>query len=138
MAFHLTWQDREVLKKIVREYLREATNTTGRPEVKPDNFPTVGGYICFTPEGGIPALSYSGTTGTGTTAASDDVPGQAFCQVYKIGGTPESPEMMEVSGLTIRVYNFLNVTIPAGKWVFPQRDKFGNWVLALGLDFGSC
>lgn len=125
--------DLNVLRELVRAHRRRLGNTAGRP---PD---MTGGendqqgpemYQAYTPGGGIPKLSTSTTTGTGT-APYDDIVSSAICQVYQLitvsGG---SKRLRRVGNLTKRVYNATLVDVPEFTMVPIWRDKFGVWWVA--------
>lgn len=75
-------------------------------------------YIAYVPAGGIPELVSS----LGTVGAGGDIPGSAFCAIYRLVGDSLRP-----TGFSKKVYNVSKNSIEQG-WVVVQRDKYGNWV----------
>lgn len=76
-------------------------------------------YIARVPDAGIPALG-EGNTGT----ASDDAPGSADCDIYKIN---DDDDLERVATLEKTVYNLSTKKIME-RWVPVFRDKFGKWL----------
>ena len=75
------------------------------------------------PEGGIPALTTAGTTGTSYEDAEDDTPGSATCDAYRtVNGLPRH------TGVRVLVYNYSQLSIPAGMWVKVAKDRWGTWL----------
>lgn len=138
IRYFLNEADKALLDEIIAWYLRQVPEGRRVRLNRADE--GVGGavvrdvHIVYTPEGGIPALTRAGTTGTGTAAAQDDTPGSATCRAYRlINGLPRA------TGVTILVYNFSDVAIPAGKWVKAAREKWGSWIAdTVWLEFTEC
>lgn len=136
MAFNLfSDKDVAVIKDLVQWWKSQRANTVNRPRTDvTEDWPAPEMYIARAPVGGIPALVRN-DTGTLIADLTDDVPGSAVCQVYRL----EEGEVVQVSDLKKTVYNLLPVAIPARAWLTIMRDKFGDWyATVIGLDFGQC
>lgn len=93
-------------------------------EREPHVFQASHTYVALTPSGGIDALSREDT---GTD--SDDIPGSATCEIYRINLTDET---MEIVGddLTKTVYNIADYAIEPNEWIVVTKCKNGAWVAA--------
>lgn len=131
----LSEDDRETLNDLIRWWRRSPFNAANRAREAEPDYPGPECYLVRAPAGGIPALGYGADTGTGTgTAALDDVPGSADCEVYDV-----LDGELSATGFTIEVWNFTNAQVPQGGWVTAVRTKFGAWVVpAFGLEFATC
>lgn len=136
-AYLLSASDREWLMALVHEYVTARENPANRQPLDWAEHQAPEVYLVFTETGGISALSQSGTTGTGTSAAADDVPGWGMCRVYQL--VPDPTQLLQVGQYEVRVWNFNTIAIPQGMWVTVLRDKHGNWLVPCsGFQFGNC
>lgn len=106
---------------------RSLRSRSDRPQ--PNEEDDVGGYLAYTPIGGIPALAPN-TTGTGTgTIVEDDVPGFVDCEVYKLiqPDTATNTRVVVPAGFTVTVYNMTTAVIDGNKWVMILQDNWGTW-----------
>lgn len=77
-------------------------------------------YIAKAPSDGIPAFS-------------DNAPGFADCEIYKvIGASVANPTIALVTSAKKRVYNLTLGSIPAETLFSIVRDKFGHWIANVG------
>lgn len=119
-------------REVILQYSREA-----------DNLPAPDVYVALTPEGGIPALTYSpaglyevtGTAGSGTgsdvgtgTADVYPIPGFADCEIYQLSRElTDEPYLSEMAFLDHRVYNCSENAVERSKFIVIFRDKNGIW-----------
>ena len=87
-------------------------------------------YVALTPAGGIPALSRNDT---GTD--SDDEPGFAECEIYRITNPAQSigdtgTELMQAldDDFSKVVYNVADYAIEPNEWIVVTKCKNGAWV----------
>lgn len=129
--FYLTGEDVALFREMAQEFRarKKGMRDWGGPP-KPPQAPEV--YLAKVPPGGIPALSQSATTGTGTDQPLDDVAGEVECEIYQLD--PETGEFGRVGELTYIVHNLAPSAISANRtpWVLVVRDKFGEWFVAGG------
>ena len=141
-AFVLTEEDRAWLRTLVEDYSsRTGRARPGGPRSEDADLPAPETYVALTPSpSGLPALSRSGTTGTGSEDAADDVPGYAECPLYRISKTSSGARFERVMATPPTVYNLLDAAIPGGRWIVVTRDKFGCWLFtgAFGLELTTC
>jgi hypothetical protein len=122
----------EVEIEILQQIAGDWKNRRGGMNRKPEKLPGLSSeglgqvndvYIARIPEDGIPALIQdNAATGSGSTI-TDDMPGYAQCDLFKIG---KDATMIDL-GLTRRVWNVSTASIAEG-WAIIQRTKFGNWI----------
>lgn len=119
------------LLKEMAEWFRRKVRTSkgGVPESQDQMAPEI--YLARTPAGGIPALD-EGTTGTGTgtgtgtnNPTSDDIPGAALCDIYRVVNSGTS--IIKVFTLKALVFNVCTFAVPEYTWITVYRDKFGTW-----------
>jgi len=165
-AFGLTADDVQVIKDLVTMARKTpgaslgapAGRTLNRPAPRMPDQPTPEVYIALTPESGIPGLilytteprpedSGSGTiTGTGSAVGQGNIPGTAFCEIYRIvfnadedvgtqfgtqfgtGSVSIVPELEPVGMGQVLVYNLADTAYGGGEWLLVVRDKFGSWI----------
>src|ERR1700722_18899572 len=138
----LSGKDVEILRRVVHAEMHRYGNTTQRPAVPDEIGEAPGTYIALTPASGIPALISVGTgtfvgtglpdlptTGTGSNVGFDDVPGYAYCTVYRILYTNRGvPELRPVSNFQQLVYNLSDQFIPGDQWIIIEKDAWGSWL----------
>lgn len=128
VRYWLNEGDKALLDEIVQWYLRRVPESQERGRRRLGDDGSGGSasdevLLVRSPEGGIPALSTAGTTGTGSADATDDTPGSATCDVYRtVSGRPR------VTGVRVLVYNYSQLAIPAGMWVKAAKDRWGTWL----------
>ena len=127
--FFLTAQDRDDLAAMLADW-RSMPENERRPRPFRQRFQTPEVYVAKVPPSGIPALSQTGTTGTGTEQPLDDVPGVAECEIFALD--TEDAAALRFNPLedeTRFVYNLSPRAISADEtpWVTIHRDKFGTW-----------
>ena len=83
-------------------------------------------YVAKSPEGGIPALSVHGT-GSSLADLSDDEPGHADCEIYRIVIEDEAATLRPIPHKTKLVFNLSLDDVPGDTWLIIGRDKFGFW-----------
>jgi len=132
-AYLLSERDRDDLAEMLAEWRGQSENSSRRPHVPRQRRTSADVYLAKVPPSGIPALSQSGTTGTGTDNPLDDVPGYAECEVFALDKfNPTAPSFGRVGQLTQWVYNLSPRAIEANEtpWVTIHKDKFGEWFVA--------
>lgn len=128
--YYLNQSDRDVFQDMAREFRsRRPSAGKSRHEETQDNFaPEV--YVARTPAGGIAALN---AHGTGTT---DDVPGSAECNIYRVLSGGESgtgsAEIVSATYGTKVVYNLSGSSVAGASWIVVVRDKYGTWFVGTG------
>lgn len=130
--FFLTAQDRDDLSMMLAEWRAEPENPR-RPRLFRQRFQTPEVYVAKVPPSGIPALSQTGTTGTGTEQPLDDIPGRAECEIFALDAEDASAlRFNRLEDETRYVYNLSPRAISADEtpWVTIHRDKFGEWYVA--------
>lgn len=136
--FYLSDRDRSLFDEMARDYLsrKRASKTMTEPFRSPQA-PDV--YLAKVPPSGIPALSQTETTGTGTDQPLDDVPGAAECEIYQFDVTAATPAFGRVGDLTYWVRNLSTTALSADStpWVLVIRDKFGEWYIPPGRGAGA-
>lgn len=129
-GYWLSEADRDFINELKKWWMATPENDKKRPPPFRQRFQTPEVYVAKVPPSGIPALSQTGTTGTGTTEPLDDVPGYVECQIYALDTTdPAAPTFQHMPDLDRYVYNLSPNAITADEtpWVVVQRDKFGEW-----------
>lgn len=143
--YFLNESDKGLLDEVIADYLRRNPPPVPRRPKELGQAPEV--LLVRTPEGGIPALSTAGTTGTSYEDAEDDTPGAADCPIYTAveddnGTGTDLPtfSVQRIPNRTILVVNMSTVALPAGQWLLAHRDRFGTWFAGniLGLEFTEC
>lgn len=132
-AYYLTAADRDVLRALLaRENARRLGET--RDSTFPDDQeePASEVYVSVAPAGGIPALA-QGATGTSDAALSDDVPGSAYCDVWRLLGVGTGVTLRRLGSRKLLVYNMNTTAVPAGNWVTVHKEKFGHWLVGGSL-----
>lgn len=119
--FGLTAADVATIKEMVAAFRSTPRNPSRAPEHTVEREETFAPevYAALTPFAGLP-----GRTG-------GVFPGSAVCQIYRTIPTeadePGRRELVEVPGLTRRVFNIHADGIPGTTFVIIERDKFGTW-----------
>lgn len=118
-----------------REAKRKRRGEPRQPS-EDEGFPAPDTYIAKTPEGGIPGLSLH-STGTSLADRSDDEPGHAECDIYRIVIEDMAATLRPIPHQTRLAFNLSLDDIPGDVWVTISRDKFGFWVVQRILE-DSC
>lgn len=136
--FYLTEADLFLFREMAADYrARKRSTKMITPPLRSPQTPDV--YLAKVPPGGIPALSQTETTGTGTDQPLDDVPGSVECEIYQLDTSSDTPSFGRVGELTYIVRNLSPSAISADTrpWVLVVRDKFGEWFVAGGGGSGE-
>lgn len=128
MPKYLTDADAKILQELIEERRRERTQLQ-----LPEDVPTRASDVLLAkaPDGGIPALSLTGTAGT---AGGEDVAGSAVCDIYRLNRATGNLEAYEKQKT---VYN-ASSTIESGPYVPIGRTKSGAYVVLGGAGVGLC
>ena len=93
--------------------------------------------IARTPVGGIPALTVVTAPelrlrerdSVQVYVSSEDEPGRAYCDIYRITITDDvKHQLRPIPLLSQMVYNLSGEAIPENKWILVSREKFGAWI----------
>lgn len=122
----LSQTDRDVLVKVVEDYLHRRQNDYTRTSIHRDQSQTPEVYIGLTPHGGIAALNEA--PGSSGSAGTGDEPGAGECEIYRIDESVDPP-LMEYAGFTRDVYNLSGTAITGMEWVLLVKEKFGSWII---------
>ncbi len=127
--FLLKADDLAILREVIDDYRKRRYSTPGRARIEPDEHQAPEVYIARTPASGIDALR--GHSGTDIT---DDEPGSALCNIYRIvptaapAGTDTNAEIRAVESFEKRIYNLSSTAVAADSWIPVMRDKYGYWL----------
>lgn len=125
----LTEEDETLLKQFLEQLKSSRLNRpTGmiEPERDVEEYHTPEVYVAK-PQTTIPGIS-------------DDVPGQAECNIYRIdvqGGASGEPALVKVGDLAKTVFN-LSANPVNADWVVTQRTKYGRWTVWPGSGLARC
>lgn len=122
-GYILTEHDLKVIKEFL-DVVKKQKQTPLRHQALESDYPSTDAYVALVPIGGIPAITL-GSLGTST----DDIPGQADCQIWRILVNSTSVPHMIPTGLTITVYNFGAAISSSSVWSPVVKDKFGFWIV---------
>lgn len=126
-GYLLNEHDLKVIKELLALVKRMPKAHPLRAAEHVDDYPCSDVYVALVPIAGIPAMTL-GSTGTST----DDVPGSATCEIWRILLVAGTPHMIP-TGFSAKVYNFSTTDVPGGYhdsgWVPIAKDKFGFWII---------
>lgn len=148
----LTPSDVAVLRRLLAREARAPRgegaardSTAGNLEHHDTSGPDV--YVARVPAGGVPALAenqlrWTGTgtlthAGTGTELLEDDVPGWAYCTVWKAVWLAGRPRLLPVFAEPKRVLNVSTSAVPGDTWVVIKLDRRGDWYAEAGGGGGA-
>lgn len=127
--YALNAKERLIFLELVKDYRERRVQGPGggRPEL--EDYPSTDCYIARTPTGGIPALD-DHLPGTAVdTDPTDDEPGYAACDIYRIVLVDDvyALQSMETEKL---VFNLSQTAVDGDAWVGIVKEKSGHWIVA--------
>jgi hypothetical protein len=135
-GYLLSEADRNALKSLLDNYQAIIALTEKVSEEGSDTPQAPDVYVAYTPSGGIPGRGRTGYTGSASGTAYHQDLGSAECQVWT---NDDRGTLVRVPGLTLTVYNLMDLAIPANSPILIHRSKFGKWYAspAMGLFIGT-
>ncbi len=137
-AYLFSEDDVKALAKLLRDNEQTVSYTQRRPRHHVEDAKSSDIYVARTPADGIPALVPGLSTGTGSAAAMEGIPGHAECAVYRIRestctGTNAScyPSIESVEAEKT-VWNLSLEDVPGDQWIIIGKDKSGKWQILGG------
>lgn len=122
-GFVASEDDAAVIRRAIGIINNLPVNARNRPPVDLPDLQTTDVYVAHVEYSGIPAMTMTGGSGTGSPALHGDVPGSGQCDVYR-----RLPGRMIPVGLSLTVYNYSAGAIAGSQWIPVAKDKFGDWM----------
>ena len=117
-------QDASILRDLVGREKQRRGNIQSRTHVTVNTDQTPSVYVTKTPDGGIPALTVHPT--------GQDVPGAAFCDIYRVlqdGNIPEKDQLWLLA-FQEYVFNLSTSAVPEAEYKIVVQDRFGEWFVS--------
>lgn len=120
--YEITGKDRKMLVDLIQQVMDRRVNPYNLPEHAEADIQAPEVYAALTPSAGIPALT--GSIGTGTGSGYGDMPGSATCWLFRVDNVTGDMTPLHYSRV---IYNLYATAIPGSNWVTVKRDKWGTW-----------
>lgn len=135
--YAVTEREKAIIEEVMRQVRGQIVNSPSRPsgeQMFTEGFDAQASdvYIAKPLDAdGIPGLTPSGETLTGTGSSAYDQPGYADCDIFTVYMDQGIPYLRPIEGQTRKVYNVSQGTV-SKDWLPVARTKFGHWLALSG------